>query len=42
MALAQAQQAGEVVIPGPYVNIYGETIKIDPKTINPDTDVMRF
>ena len=25
-----------------YKNIHGETVKIDPKTLNPDTEVIRF
>ena len=31
-----------VVIPGTYKNIYGEIVKIDPKTLDPDTEVIRF
>ncbi len=31
-----------VVIPGIYINIHGETIKIDPKSLDPNTEVMRF
>jgi hypothetical protein len=31
-----------VVIPGIYINIYGETVKIDPKSLDPNTEVMRF
>ncbi|MCD6569595.1 MAG: transposase [Deltaproteobacteria bacterium] len=31
-----------VVIPGTYKNIHGEIVKIDPKTLDPDTEVMRF
>jgi hypothetical protein len=31
-----------VVIPGAYVNIHGEMVKIDPKTLDPNTEVMRF
>ena len=31
-----------VVIPGTYKNIHGETVKIDPKTLAPDTEVIRF
>jgi len=31
-----------VVIPGTYKNIYGEIVKIDPKTLDPHTEIMRF
>ena len=31
-----------VVIPGIYINIHGETVKIDPKSLDPNTEVMRF
>ena len=31
-----------VVIPGSYKNIHGETVKIDPKTFDPDTEVFGF
>ena len=31
-----------VVSPGIYINIHGETIKIDPKSLDPNTEVMRF
>jgi len=31
-----------VVIPGTYKNIHAETLEIDPKTLNPNTEVMRF
>ena len=31
-----------VVIPCIYINIYGETVKIDPKSLDPNTEVMRF
>ena len=31
-----------VVIPGTYKNIHGEIVKIDPKTLDPNTEVMRF
>jgi hypothetical protein len=31
-----------VVIPGTYKNIHAETLKIDPKTLDPDTEVMRL
>jgi ribosomal protein L37AE/L43A len=31
-----------VVIPGTYKNIHGEIVTIDPKSLNPDTEVMRF
>jgi len=31
-----------VVIPGTYKNIHGEIVKIDPKTLDPDTEVIRF
>jgi ribosomal protein L37AE/L43A len=30
------------VIPGTYKNIHGETVKIDPKTLDPNTEVIRF
>jgi len=30
------------VIPGTYINIHGEIVKIDPKKLDPDTEVMRF
>ena len=30
------------VIPGTYINIHGETVKIDPKNLDPNTKVMRF
>jgi hypothetical protein len=30
------------VIPGTYINIHGEIVKIDPKNLDPDTEVMRF
>jgi len=30
------------VIPGIYKNIHGEIVKIDLKTLDPDTEVMRF
>lgn len=35
-----------VVIPGEYINIHGEKVvepgSIDPKNLDPDTEVMRF
>jgi hypothetical protein len=31
-----------VVIPGPYINTYGEHITIDPERLSPDTEVFRF
>jgi len=31
-----------VVIPGLYKNIHGEIVKIDPKTLDPNTEVIRF
>ena len=31
-----------VVIPGTYKKIHGEIVKTDPKTLDPDTEVMRF
>ena len=31
-----------VVIPGTYKRIHGETVKIDPKNLDPNTEVMRF
>ena len=31
-----------VVIPGTYKNIHGEIVRIDPKTLDPNTEVMRF
>lgn len=31
-----------VVIPGKYKNIYGEVVKIDSKTLDPNTEVFRF
>lgn len=31
-----------VIIPGPYVNIHGERVEIDPKKLDPYTEVMRF
>ena len=31
-----------VVIPGTYKNIHAETLEIDPKTLNPNTEVIRF
>lgn len=31
-----------VVIPGIYKNIHGETVKIDPKILEPETEVIRF
>ena len=31
-----------VVIPGTYKNIHGEIVTIDPKSLNPNTEVMRF
>ena len=31
-----------VVIPGPYKNINGEIVKIDAKTLDPNTEVIRF
>jgi hypothetical protein len=31
-----------VVIPGTYKSIHGETVKIDPKNLDPNTEVMRF
>jgi hypothetical protein len=31
-----------VVIPGTYMSIHGETVKIDPKNLDPNTEVMRF
>jgi len=31
-----------VVIPGIYINIHGETVKIDPKSLDPNTEAMRF
>jgi hypothetical protein len=30
------------VMPGIYINIHGETLKIDPKSLDPNTEVMRF
>jgi hypothetical protein len=27
---------------GTYKNIHGEIVAIDPKSLNPDTEVMRF
>ena len=30
------------VIPGTYINIHGEIVKIDSKNIDPDTEVMRL
>jgi len=31
-----------VVVPGKYKNIYGDIVKIDPKTLDPNTEVFRF
>lgn len=31
-----------VVVPGPYVNGHGETVRIDPKTLDSHTEVFRF
>jgi hypothetical protein len=31
-----------VVNPGIYINIHGETVKIDLKSLDPNTEVMRF
>jgi hypothetical protein len=31
-----------VIIPGIYINIHGETVKIDPKSLDPNTEVMCF
>jgi hypothetical protein len=31
-----------VVTPGTCKNIHGEIVKIDPKTLDPNTEVMRF
>ncbi len=31
-----------VVIPGIYTNIHGEIVKIDLKSLDPNTEVMRF
>ena len=31
-----------VVIPGIYKNIHGKTVRIDPKTLDPNTEVVRF
>ena len=31
-----------VVIPGLYKNIHREILKIDPKTLDPNTEVIRF
>jgi hypothetical protein len=31
-----------VIIPGQYENIHGEQVSIDPKTLDPNTEVMRF
>lgn len=31
-----------VVIPGTYKNIHGETVRIDPGNLDPNTKVMRF
>ena len=31
-----------VVIPSIYKNIHGETVKIDPNNLEPNTEVMRF
>jgi hypothetical protein len=31
-----------VVIPGTYKNIHGQIVKIDPKTLDPNTEVMPF
>jgi len=31
-----------VIIPGTYKNIHGETVEIDPKTLNPNTEVICF
>jgi len=30
------------VIPGTYINIRGETVKIDPQNLDPNTEGMRF
>jgi four helix bundle protein len=31
-----------VVVPGTYKNIHGELVRIDPKNLDPNTEVMRF
>jgi hypothetical protein len=31
-----------VVIPGTYKHIHGEIVKIDPKTLEPSTEVVRY
>jgi len=31
-----------VLIPGSYKNIHGESVKIDPQSLDPNTEVMRF
>jgi hypothetical protein len=31
-----------VVIPGTYKNIHGEIVRMDPKTLDPNTEVMGF
>jgi len=31
-----------IVILGTYKNIHGENVKIDPNTLDPNTEVMRF
>jgi hypothetical protein len=31
-----------VVTPGIYINIHGETVKLDPKSLGSNTEVMRF
>jgi len=31
-----------MVIPGTYKNIHGQVVKIDPKNLDPNTEVIRF
>lgn len=31
-----------VIVPGPYINIHGEEVKIDQKNLDPDIEVINF
>ena len=37
-----AKKIVDTIGTGTYKNIYGEIVKIDPKTLDPNTEVIRF
>jgi len=41
LSLRRGGREGEA-IPDSYKNIHGEIVKIDPETLDPNTEVMRF